>query len=356
MQETVMRWVMDPDNNDILGLVQMPWTGGIRMIPRDKMMLFRVRPRGNNPEGRSVLRNAYRPWYFKKRLEEIEGIGCERDLAGFPVMLVPSEIAAAANNPTASASDRALLQAYQNLVKNIKRNSQEGAILPSDRDESGQLLYELKLLASTGQRQFNTNDIISRWDQKIATSVMADFLLMGHQSRGGSQALGSSKIEMFFAAVSGLVKGMVDTVNKDLVPLICDINGIPPENRPACYTDKPEQVDLGRLGSYVNALAASGMTLFPDEDLEDYLRQVAGLPASSEETQMRQSSIKASGGQMGPGAGGEALPGQIPGAQGMFGAAGPGGGNGAPTPDWSPGGEDPDGGVGNEAGGNDAGL
>src|ERR1035437_3493871 len=233
-QETVMRWIFDPDNNDVLGMVQMPWTGGIRMIPRSKMMLFRAKARANNPEGRSLLRNAYRPWYFKKRIEEIEGIGIERDLAGFPIMMVPAEIAGAANSSTASPGDKALLQAYQNLIKGVKRNSQEGAILPSDRDEQGHLLYELVLLSSTGQRQFNTNEIVSRWDQKIATSVMADFLLMGHQSRGGSQALGSSKIEMFFAAVSGLVKSMVDTINHDLTAMMCDINAIPPENRPSC--------------------------------------------------------------------------------------------------------------------------
>lgn len=303
------------------------------MIPRDKILLFRVRPKGNNPEGRSILRNAYRPWYFKKRIEEIEGIGIERDLAGFPIMYVPAEIAAAGSNPAASASDKLLLAAYQQIVKNIKRNSQEGLILPSDVGEHGEKLYELALLSSTGQRQFNTNDIISRYDQKIATSVMADFLLMGHQTRGGSQALGSSKIEMFFAAVAGLVKSFVETINRDLVPLICELNGIPPECQPSAYTDKPEQVDLARLGAYINALAASGMTLFPNEDLEDYLLQVAGLPEPTEETQMKQQQLKASGAPMGPGAGGEALPGQQPGGQGMFGAAGPGGGNGAPKPD-----------------------
>ena len=43
-----------------------------------------------NPEGRRILRDAYRAWYFKKRLEEFEAIGVERDLAGMPVGKVPA--------------------------------------------------------------------------------------------------------------------------------------------------------------------------------------------------------------------------------------------------------------------------
>lgn len=342
-QETLLRWIFDSDNNDVLGMVQMPWTGGIRMIPRDKMLLFRCSPRGNNPEGRSLIRNAYRPYYFKKRIEEIEGIGIERDLAGFPVMKVPGELIAMAQagDPVATAT----LAAYQNMVKSIKRNSQEGALLPSDSDEHGHLLYELTLLSATGRRQFDTNVTIERYTQQIATSVMADFLLMGHSSRGGGQALGSSKIDMFFGAITGFVKGIIDVINSELVPLISDINGIPQENRPAIYTDKPEQIDLGRLGAYINALAASGMTLFPDQDLENYLRTAAGLPEASEETIAQQDQIKQSGGDMGPGAGGEALPGPKPasggpgaqmngtdGAQGQFGQSAGAGGNGASPP------------------------
>jgi hypothetical protein len=45
-----------------------------------------------NPEGQSMLRTAYRPWFFKKRLEEFEAIGVERDLAGLPVAKVPSRL------------------------------------------------------------------------------------------------------------------------------------------------------------------------------------------------------------------------------------------------------------------------
>jgi hypothetical protein len=60
-------------------------------IPIEKMLLFRTTVQRNNPEGRSMLRTAYRPWRNKKRIEEIEGVGIERDLAGLPMARIPGK-------------------------------------------------------------------------------------------------------------------------------------------------------------------------------------------------------------------------------------------------------------------------
>jgi hypothetical protein len=282
-QDTILRWIMDADNNDVLGMVQIPWTGGIRTIPIEKLMIFRTQSYKGNPEGRSLLRNAFRPYYFRKRLEELEAIGVERDMAGLPVMSIPAEVIAAGssgNDPQAAAT----LNAYKNLTVNIRRNSQEGLVIPSNTDDHGKPMFELKLLSSGGSRQFDTSKIIDRYTQAIATTVMADFLLLGHGSRsGGGAALGTSKIDMFFAALETMVQVMIDTLNAELVPLLSDLNGIPEKLRPQFFTDKAEQVDLGRLGAYINALAASGMPLFPDPELEAYLRSVAGLPEPSDD-------------------------------------------------------------------------
>ena len=86
-QDTLHEWMFD-DEGDIKAFVQHnPNTSKIVVIPLSKGLLFRTRVSRDNPEGKSLLRNAYRPWYFKKHIEEIEGIGIERDLAGFSVKL-----------------------------------------------------------------------------------------------------------------------------------------------------------------------------------------------------------------------------------------------------------------------------
>ncbi|NMA23970.1 MAG: hypothetical protein GX938_10755, partial [Spirochaetales bacterium] len=85
-QDSLHGWVFNKDN-EVVAFEQLAEPNYQKVIiPLSKGLLFRTRVTRNNPEGKSLLRNAYRPWFFKKHFEEIEGIGIERDLAGFPVL------------------------------------------------------------------------------------------------------------------------------------------------------------------------------------------------------------------------------------------------------------------------------
>lgn len=91
-QETLYQWEYDDEDN-LKGMTQMPPPSyNLYTIPIEKALLFRTKSRKDNPEGRSILRNAYRSWYFKRRIQEVEGIGIERDLAGLPVIYGPSDL------------------------------------------------------------------------------------------------------------------------------------------------------------------------------------------------------------------------------------------------------------------------
>lgn len=56
--------------------------------------------------------------------------------------------------------------------------------------------WKLELLSSGGDRQFDTNKTIDRYDTRIAMTVMADFVLLGHQQTG-SFALSDNKTHIF---------------------------------------------------------------------------------------------------------------------------------------------------------------
>ena len=85
-QGYICPWEYD-DSDNLIGMTQQPPPDyGLFTIPMSKAMLFRTESVKDNPEGRSILRNAYRSWYFKRRIQEIEAIGIERDLAGLPVI------------------------------------------------------------------------------------------------------------------------------------------------------------------------------------------------------------------------------------------------------------------------------
>ena len=159
-QESLYEWEFD-DHDNLTAFKQMPAPDyKIIRIPAEKILHFRTESHKNNPEGRSILRNAYRSWFFKKKIQEIEGIGIERDLAGFPVLCAPEGMNI--------WEDTATMTMCNEFVSNIRRDAMEGFTLPAG--------WDLKLLSAGngGGRQFDTNTIIQRYDRGIAQTVLAD--------------------------------------------------------------------------------------------------------------------------------------------------------------------------------------
>lgn len=267
-QETLYEWKYD-DSDNLTGLVQMPPPDyGIIEIPVEKLLLFRTKSRKANPEGRSILRNAYRDWYFKRRIQEIEGIGVERDLAGFPTLTAPEGINIWDDEDPEMLRMRA---AAERLVQNIRRDSMEGIVMPAG--------WQLSLLSTGSRRQFDTNAIIERYDARIAMTVLADFVLLGHQSTG-SWALSSDKTELFSMAIGSYLDIICEVFNNQGITRLIDLNG----ERFKGITDYPylthgdvESQDLEKLGAFLTAATGSGV-LVPDEGIEDYVREAAGFP------------------------------------------------------------------------------
>jgi hypothetical protein len=272
-QDTIYRWQFD-DHGGIQGVEQLaPPHYYHNTIPVEKMLLFRTTIEKNNPEGLSIFRGAYRSWYNKKFIENIEGIGVERDLAGLPVALVPPEIL----STNASIDEQNLLANLKNIIINIRRDAQEGVVFPMAYNTTGKPLFELKLLSTGGQRQFDTDKIINRYDQRIAMTAVADFLLLG-SDKVGSYALAKSKTSMFANAVGAFLDIIADVFNNYAIPRLFALNDFQISNYPKITHGDLENVDLGELGDYLQKLSMSGFPLFPNMDLEKYLMKVAHLP------------------------------------------------------------------------------
>jgi hypothetical protein len=271
-QETLQEWMIDPSGG-IQGMEQMdPSGGGLHQIPIQKALLFRTSTNRNNPEGRSLLRNAYRPWYYKHRIEEIEAVGIERDLAGLPMAYVPPEYLSS----TATAAQKAVLNSVTSIVQNVKRNEQEGIVFPASYDENGNRVFDLTLLSSSGQRQFDTGGVIQRYDQRIAMSLLSDFLLLG-SDRVGSFALGASKIDLWTMAVDSIAKSISEVVNTYAIPRLMKINGMRTTMMPRLVYGQVASVDISEVATFVEKLSNAGV-LVPDRDLESHLRSLADLP------------------------------------------------------------------------------
>lgn len=274
-QASLESWIMD-DEGGVQGMNQTTDSGNFA-IPIEKALLFRVRGNNNNPEGRPLIRNCYRPWFFKKRIEEIEAIGIERDLAGLPVIHVPVSYL----SPTATPAEKAVVAMMQNMVQSIKRNEIEGVVFPSLYDEKGNDLFILELLSTGGSRQFDTDKIIGRYNQQIAMSLLADFLMLGHEAVG-SKSLGVSKIDLWMQAVESIAKSIASVVNTHAIPRLLKLNGITVERMPKLTYATSDNTDLTALGAFLKNCVDAGI-LIPDRALEDHIRDLSDLPPVDEE-------------------------------------------------------------------------
>jgi hypothetical protein len=251
---------------------------GTFFIPIEKALLFRTSSARNNPEGRSLLRNAYRPYWFKKRIEEIEAIGIERDLAGLPVGWVSPEYF----SPSATQDQKILMAQVQNIVTGIKRNEMEGVVFPLLYNDKGHKLIDLELMNSGGQRQFDTDKVIGRKSQEIAMTFLADFIMLGHENVG-SQSLGDSKIDLWKLSIEGLAKSIASVVNHFAVPRLLKLNGMDTENMPELVYGDVSAQDVSALGTFIKAMSDAGI-IVPDMRLEEYIRDMVKLPPIDEES------------------------------------------------------------------------
>jgi hypothetical protein len=278
-QETLQRWSFD-ETGGVRSMVQMaPPRYQTTVIPIEKSILFRTSISKGNPEGVSLLRTSYRAWYFKKRLEEFEAIGVERDLAGMPVGKVPADyLTAAKGTPQAKT-----VEAFKKMVRGVRRDENEGLVLPSQYDpDTKQPLFDFELMSSGGTRQFDTNAIITRYEQRILMSVLADFILVGHQDTG-SYSLHTDKTGIFRAALNAITKAIADTLNRYAVPRLFAVNGWKLDELPRFEPTNVDPPALDQLAAFISATAGAGMQWFPDPELEKYIREIARLPEMTDE-------------------------------------------------------------------------
>lgn len=276
-QDSLYKWETDADGG-ISGMWQQVLGVGTKYIPIERALLFRTVARKNSPQGKSILRNAYRPWFFKKRIEEIEAIGIERELNGIPVAWAPSDVL------TGTSPDKVVLRtALEKIVKSIKTDEQAGLLFPMLYDENNNKMFDLTLLSNAGRRAVDTSAVINRYDQRIAMTTLSDMILLGHGGYG-NRSMHDSKTSLFSAALESFLDTIADVLNRHLVPRLFSANTWPLD-RPCKFTHEDvESIDLASLADYIQKLSGSGMPIFPSEDgeLENHLLRMANLPAVAE--------------------------------------------------------------------------
>lgn len=274
-QKSIDSWVIEEDGT-ILGANQWaPTSNGPVFLPMDRCVLFRTSAYKNNPEGQSLLRRAYRPWYFKKRLEEIEAIGLSRSLVNLPVVEIPVRCM----GPNASPAEKAIRSQAEKMVQLLSKDRLSGVVVPTELDEQGKPTGYKFRLSTASATQLSTDPVIRRYDARILMTLAAEFLILGTE-KTGSFALSVTKNENFVRSLDRFADIIADQINQVLIPRLMQVNGVPPELWPTMDHEPIDAVGVAELGLFISQ--AQNM-LTPTVDTENALRRRAQLPPISEE-------------------------------------------------------------------------
>lgn len=275
-QETLFMWEFDEDSTATHMQQMAAPDYRIRRIPLAKSFLFRTQVSKNNPEGRSVLRNAWTSYYMKKNLQIFEGIGIERDLAGYPVIKIEKPdldkgLAVPDIWNTKDTEMVQLLSALQKIVRSVRQDEQMGMVLP--------WWANFELVSGGSRRRVDTNSIITRYDQRISQSMMFDFIMLGHEAVG-SKALAATKISLVAAALSSFLDVIGAIFDRRATPMLLQFNAIPLELAPTFEHGDVESINIQELGDFIANVAATGFNPLEGLDAQIAAMNAAKLPTT----------------------------------------------------------------------------
>lgn len=233
-------------------------------IPYKKLLVFTLDEESDNPEGMSILRSAYKHWYYKDNLYKIDAIQKERHGIGIPDIMLP---------PGFSANDKTKAE---ELGRNLRTNEQAHIVRPPG--------WVVGFVELQGQ-PVDALKSAEHHDLMIARNVLAQFMNLG-STTSGSRALGGSQLEIFVKAlryVSGIIAQQFNTY---LIPQLVDYN-FEVKRYPKLKVRRiGENAELKNLTQAIKNGVDSGV-ITPTAELESWLADQMDLPMPTQEAMDR---------------------------------------------------------------------
>ena len=268
-QTTITEWRVDPKTSKLIE-VHQEQSGDAEVdvwLKFDTLLTF-FNEREGDDNGFPLLRPLYGPYKRKLLIETLKMIGIERSAIPTPTLKVPQNISPTDEEYKAAVS---ILSSF---------TSAENSFLTYPEG------WELDLHQNNGFDPMKLEDSIKREDEKMAGAILATFLELGTGGNGGAYALGEN-LERFFAQViSSFAKAIANTINTKLVKNLMRLNygdtiDVMPVLTFTGITDKVGKEFMEIVTGYTNAQVIS-----KDEQLEDHVRKVHGLPKKAEGTML----------------------------------------------------------------------
>lgn len=284
LPRTITRW--NQKDGELVEIEQQLTRGEV-MLPAEDLIYYRVGAEGDNWEGRSLLRPAYKPWYLKEQIEKLDAIKQERQAVGVPVCYPPRQ-----------ATDEQLEEMIS-ILANLRSGEQAFVLMPGPKaetmnDEVAQEYgWSLGILGTDQSKTSDTKPSMEYHSDKIAAALMTEFMRLGQGgSPGGSRAVGDVQQNPFQQAVEALSKIFLAPLNDALIARFVALN-FEVEGPPKLVMSLVDETTLNDLADYVAGLVEKEV-LHPDDDLEDFLRKRGKLPpVDVDERKARKEAVEA---------------------------------------------------------------
>lgn len=241
--------------NGEIGILQKTIDGEFE-TPIDKLVVFVNQKEGDNWEGLSILRSAFKHWFFKDKLYMIDVIGAERQGLGIPFAKEPTGV---------SKEDR---EEMEDALSNIRANEKSYLIWKGE--------WEVGFLDTKAGSLKDLKFTIQHHERQITKNVLAQFLELGGQGGGGSYALSQDQSKLFLLSLEATANYIRDNFNKYVIKDLVDYN-FTVEKYPELKFEKIGNVDYQKLVTALTGAITAGL-LTPDSNIEDYLRDIMDLP------------------------------------------------------------------------------
>lgn len=247
------------------GIKQLPPnTGNEVSIPMEKLLVFVNEIEGENWWGTSMLRSAYKHWYIKTRLEQIDAVASERQGLGIPFV----KLGQVYTEDDATQATK--------ILKNLRANEQAYLVEPPD------MTVEFKDMKASGVKDLMPS--ISYHNRQIILSVLAQFLDLGSGS-SGSRALSSDHSDLFLQSLEAVAKAIADVINKYAIKELVDYNFDNVDYYPELNFNGISRVNADKLSTAYQRFAQAG-GIKPTKSDAQYIREMMGLPESIEDEEM----------------------------------------------------------------------
>ncbi len=262
---------------------------GVVDIPIEDLLYYRFGAEGDNWEGISLLRAAYKPWYLKDKIERLDAIKQEREAVGIPICYPP-------RNATPEQ-----LTEMEEILGNTRSGEQAFIIAPGPKaedlgpEEAGLQGWRIDILGqSSGDSSSKTSDTkpsLEYHSDKIAAAFLAEFMRLGQGTGAvGARATADVQQNPFLQSAEALASTVESVANGGLVERMTALN-FNVDGPPRLCMSLVDSTTLEELATYVKNLIEAE-ALEPDPDLEDFLRDHADLPPADPNVRKQKQELK----------------------------------------------------------------